>query len=428
LISWPLAVGAQQGKMSFTITPSLFKPNLSPGETWGSSFKIANNSSAGDLTVYAAAVNFTASDESGHAKFLPITDGDKSSPYTLASWIEVSDAPIVVPREKSVKVDFIIRIPENAEPGGHYAAILVGNRPIKDAGIEGPSILVSSMLSTLFFVNVAGDVTEGGFIREFSIDKSFYQTANAEFTVNFENTGNVHLQPQGDITIFNMWGKERGRVLINHKTSFGNVLPQSNRKFVFEWKGENALLDIGRYRAEATLAFGEKEKQTTTSIVYFWVVPVKPLATVLGGFLIFIFFIVFLIRLYIKRALALSLAQRGYIVQAGPPKEIPQERPGGIQKETAPKRIGKKINWINILRIVTVPAYEGYCFLRDSLKIKRADKEPKKSRFRGWAITILVVLSSALVFAYFVSVLTSERQFEIKVKQEQGTGTEKIIE
>ena len=106
---------------------------------------------------------------------------------------------------------------------------------------------ISSFVSSLLFVNIKGDVVESGRIREFSTSQSLYQTPNVDFSVRFENTGNTHVHPQGEVTIYNMWGKERGQVMINNQDDdFGNVLPQSIRRFQFSWSGEQSLFDMAR--------------------------------------------------------------------------------------------------------------------------------------------------------------------------------------
>ena len=70
-------------------------------------------------------------------------------------------------------------------------------------------------------------------------------------------------------------GQERGIIPINQASQFGNVLPESIRKFTFTWKGEWSVSDIGRYTAMATLAYGSEERQFASAKTYFWVIPVK---------------------------------------------------------------------------------------------------------------------------------------------------------
>ena len=171
------------------------------------------------------------------------------------------------------------------------------------------------MLWWFLLVEVRGDVREQGMIREFSTEKSVYQELSAKFALRFENKGNVHLQPQGDIVIFNMWGRERGKIPINQETQFGNVLPGQTRKFAFEWKGEENLFESGRYLARATLSYGRAERQNITRETAFWVIPVKPLLIFFGGVAALLAFIVALARLYIRRILREEALRRGIAME-----------------------------------------------------------------------------------------------------------------
>ena len=78
---------------------------------------------------------------------------------------------------------------------------------------------------------------------------------------------------------------------INAQTHFGNVLPNSIRKFEFTWKGEQSLSDIGRYKAVVTLGYGIEGRKFQSSATYFWVIPVKSVLMVLGGALFIVLFV-----------------------------------------------------------------------------------------------------------------------------------------
>jgi hypothetical protein len=176
---------------------------------------------------------------------------------------------------------------------------------------EGSGVKVSGLVSTLLFVRIKGDVEERGRIREFRSEAALYQSPKADFVLRFENIGTTHLRPQGDITLYNMWGKERGNVQLTQRSGFGNVLPDSVRRFEFSWEGERNILDIGRYSAVVTLAYGDDEKQNASATAYFWVVPVVPVSITFGSILVFIILVAWLIRRYIRRALSIEKERHG---------------------------------------------------------------------------------------------------------------------
>lgn len=288
-------------KLTLTITPPLFQMTISPGEVWRSSLKIVNVNPY-DLTVYASTMNFEARGEEGQGRFIPVLENDANS-YSLAKWIEIAPDPIFIPEGKSVDIPFTVRIPQDAEAGGHYAAILVGTRP-QNENANGANVLVSSQVSSLFLARVSGDVREEGYIKEFKTDRIFYEQPDINFILRFANTGNVHLKPQGEIAIFNMWGNEMGKISINEESDFGNILPRSARKFIFNWQRDLNFLEMGRFKAVAAISYGEDMRQNISRAVYFWILPAKPLIGAAISFLVFILIIFFLIRWYVKRSLA----------------------------------------------------------------------------------------------------------------------------
>lgn len=318
LFGYPTGKANAFDKLTLTITPPLFQMAISPGEVWRSSLKIVNTNPY-DLTVYAGTMNFEAGGEEGQGRFVPILESDASrvsmdgtrhdsAESSLAKWIEITPDQIFIPQGKSADVPFTVRIPPDAEAGGHYAAILVGTRP-QNENANGANVLVSSQVSSLFLVRVNGDIREEGYIQEFRTSRTFYENPDIDFILRFANTGNVHLKPQGEIAIFDMWGREMGKISINEKSDFGNVLPRSARKFIFNWQRESNILEVGRFKAVAAISYGEDARQNISRVVYFWILPGKPLLVIAISFLAFILIIIFLIRLYVKKSLA-GLEQR----------------------------------------------------------------------------------------------------------------------
>jgi len=296
------------GSMSFTIAPPLFQTNLQPGETWSSSIAVVNDNPY-DVTLFAEPVLFKPSGESGSPVFINPNkeDGLSSGPdtSTLAGWITVPQEAFEVAREQTFTLPLTIHVPEDAAPGGHYAAVLIGNKPPEN-NAEGSTVNVTSSIASLIFLSVSGDVIEKGRIRDFVTEKTLYQHAEAHFSLRFENQGNVHLLPQGNIVIYNMFGKVRGTIPVNHHKDYGNVLPESIRKFDFTWKSDSGFWDIGRYKAEATIGYGKDMKQSALTTTYFYILPIVPFFEIVGGFLTFLFFIGWALRAYIRRALLLE--------------------------------------------------------------------------------------------------------------------------
>lgn len=398
---------AQESSLSITVTPSLFQLSIGPGESWSSSVKVVNNNLY-DATYYAQVLDFEAGGEDGSAKYMPILAGVSSTPlpYSLASWLTIPQEPISIKAGHSQQVPFTLTIPQNAEPGGHYAAILVGTKPPEGA-LTSPGAKISSFVSSLMFVRIKGDVVESGRIREFFSTQSVYQVPKSDFVLRFENTGNTHVHPQGDVVIYNMWGKERGRIAINSDNNFGNVLPKSVRRFKFNWESEANAFDIGPYRAEVTLAYGEDGRKNVTARTYFWVIPTGPLIATFSTVVALVLLLVWFIRRYIRVALELEKARTGRL-------------PTAPIKETT-------------LQVLLEPLKEGVVDLRAMRSPKKSDivqvQAPTPSRHVPRNLTgaqfiakyklffgfvALVLVCTLLAWAYFERALAQHRAYKIQ--------------
>ena len=396
---FPEAVFAENA-ITLSISPSLYEMSAEPGQEWRSTLKIVNVNKF-DLTVYADVVNFAPRGEGGEGMFMPVDEGGEG--FTLAEWFTITTEPIIIPREQSVEIPFAVRVPFDASPGGHFAAILIGTKPI--ASTDGSSKLqTAQMVTSLFFARVAGDVEENGTIREFSAEKTILGRPEATFSLRFENKGNVHLQPRGEIKIYNMWGEERGIIPINQQANFGNVLPESIRKFLFTWKGEWSVSDIGRYSAVATLGYGTEEVQFASAKTYFWVLPLKLLFGILVGIAIFVVLLTWLIRLYVRHMLMVAgVGIEDY--------QSVRQRSEGKRKVT-----------------FHAPVQVGILDLSQRLKATKTFVERMHSlltfaltyRLFFLAVSLVVVFVSILVW-YVRSANTAQRSFEVVYLQDEKT-------
>jgi hypothetical protein len=392
LTLFPVFVQAQ-GSVALSVSPTLFEMSASENQSWSSAVRVINTNPF-PLKVYLNAVNFEPTGESGQGIMIPVSSAE-SDGSTLAEWFTLPSEEIIIPAEQTVSVSFFVDVPAGAAPGGHFAAIQVGTRSLTETNAPA-QVQTSQVVNTLVFLSVAGDIVERGSIRDFTTDSWLNEAPQTIFSIRFENAGNVHLQPQGDITIKNMWGKERGVVPINQTSQFGNVLPDSIRKYNFEWSGEWSFADIGRYTAEVTLAYGDQTRQFVTSETSFWVIPWRTLLALLFVFGGLLWLIVWGVKLYIRKML----------LMAGITPELQHN-------SHKPKR---SVSF-------TAPIGEGILDLRTELVhgegsiMQRVVYLVQKYKF------FLTIVSALLMFVilfawYLILALTSERGYEVRYEKD----------
>jgi hypothetical protein len=324
---------------SLTITPPFFELNVDPGDAWSSAIRVVNTNAA-DLPVHATVMGFGAADDLGHGSFTPLSAlaGDADA---LANWITISTSSLTVSRGGATDIPFSIVVPPNASPGGHYAAVLIGTgTPGGQPGVS--QVGVSSFISALIFVRVSGNVIESGQIQSFSSDHSYYQSPDVHFSVRFQNTGNVHIRPIGDIEIYNAFGKEKGVIPINGEGNLGYVLPSSSREFDLEWQGQPSLLDIGPYTAVVSLAYGEDGTKSTSETIGFWVVPIDQMLEVLFGVLAVASIFTFILKRLVRKMLSKEISKYGGAEPVHPPsRSVP--RPSHEAKRSPPAPADEKV-------------------------------------------------------------------------------------
>ncbi len=424
--------------MTFTVTPPLFQISIAPGETWSSEITVVNNNPY-DMTVHAEPVAFEPTGETGRPRFIHATSASSGVPvfeeYVSAGWISVPSEGMQVAREHTLTIPFTLSVPSDAPPGGHYAAILIGNREPDGAVREEGSVAVTSAIASLLFIRVTGDVVERGRIREFSTERSVYERASARLSLRFENLGNVHLQPQGAITIYNMFGKKRGEIAVNQTNGFGNVLPNSVRSYAFSWDSDVGMWDIGRYRAEATLGYGFEDKQFVHATTYFWVLPVMPLAQVVIALLLTFRFLAWAIRAYIRRALALErVSSHGEPAPHHDEKGVAgvpsAEQTPALHLKTLVRPISTGMVDLRRVRAASpvVEEVSDAPALRDSERYM--DVWAFIRTYRSFFVFVMLgLLCAVAIGAYFADVLTAERPFRATEElTTDGAGATTIVQ
>ncbi|MAZ30325.1 hypothetical protein CL655_03515 [bacterium] len=270
-------VFAQNAGLS--LTPSIIEEPAEPGEALTSAVEVENLSPNAE-TYYLFARDIEGVAENGRPMY--VSDGFVPTDYNLSQWIALSRTEVELQPGERVSVPFIINVPEDAAPGGHFAGIF-GSLEAPDANVEGVGAGVGYRVGNIINIRVAGDITEEAQIRTFQTDKLIYGEKDVTFTARVENLGNVLVRPTGPLKITNMLGDTVAEIVMNDSRS--GVFPQSIRPVTAEWQ-ENGL-GFGRYVAEVAMVYGVpgEAQYTMSANTTFWVLPweiIRPLMIVLG--------------------------------------------------------------------------------------------------------------------------------------------------
>lgn len=265
-----LAQDKPDGSATFSITPAMIDRQVDPGDTFEYKLTLINKSNS-PQPFKAYTKNFAAKNLDGQ-----ITFGDEDiTSYAAATWIELDQPSILLPPQGQQEVVATVRVPTNAEPGGHYASILF-EQMVQDVPSKSSHVAVAARLAALVFLTVSGEVREAGQILGatpgskcsavvcgFQAPK-FLDVGPVPFKFIFNNTGNVHVRPKGHIKIF-QGDKEITTLPLVDRA----VLPNSQRLFETTW--DRVVLG-GKYTAKLHLVYGSKN-YTIDATTTFWAFP-----------------------------------------------------------------------------------------------------------------------------------------------------------
>jgi len=303
-----------------TVGPVKLEINADPGDVVTGELFLMNEEKKGTKIFYPDFQKFI--EEGGSKKFI----AEKSD---LATWFEI-DYPVTLNSLEGKNIPFTLRVPKDASPGGHFAVIWWSA-----SSPEAGQVSIVTRAGILVYLTVSGEIKEEGQVLEFTTQnkKKFFGNPPINFAINFENSGNVHLKPKGEIQIKNIFGetkavidvnkkdlisgeiKEQGQILEfttqNKKKFFGNppinfainfentgnvhlkpkgeiqiknifggtkaiidvnkkdmsILPQSRKTLNEEWNFSGFV--FGPYKANLKLVYGDTQKKVEQS---FWIV------------------------------------------------------------------------------------------------------------------------------------------------------------
>ena len=311
---------------AMTITPVRYEIQGNPGQTLVKEMTIINQDNT-NVTYYSSFANFEAQGETGSAAFVEPKDD-------IGTWIKTESSVTLRPGEEKT-VSFSVKIPDNAEPGGHFGVIFWGTSPENNS--EGKQLAVSAKTGLLILLSVNGDVKEGGGLLSFSTkdSKFWYNSLPVSFTYRFRNDGGDRVKPVGLIKIRDTLFIPAKKLDANPVN--GNILPSSTRKFTVDWinytEPEGTVQSsgvvknffhkaiyqwrnfaLGLYSAKLDIGYGS-QKQNVNKTVFLFVFPWQLLICLIVLFIIIFFAGRKLIRQYnryiIKKAHSLMKKQGG---------------------------------------------------------------------------------------------------------------------
>lgn len=246
----------------FVLNQTKTEVSADPGENISRSISLTNRTGA-DLSFSVSVEDFSNSALADQNIDLL---GSKAGLYSLKDYLRPEADVFVLHHGERIALPIAIRIPQSAQPGGLYGAVIFSARPVDSKASGSANIQAVSRLASLFFVRVNGEVEENGRLTDFSSGKLFYFGGPVVFEFNYRNSGSVYLNPYGILKVTDIFGRETYAKIISPYF----VLPGAIRQ-------QKETLDRrslwGAYRATLQLNRGYGNQIDQKSF-YFFVLPV----------------------------------------------------------------------------------------------------------------------------------------------------------
>lgn len=267
----------------FTVGPARVVLSLDPGEEYDVELQLTNRE--GRLAAFDLTTEDFASDPEHDGSPMFYSD-DLEGPYPAREWITPEIDRIELRHAERAFIHVKIKVPKDAEPGDHQAALIV-TRDVESQPIGGFAIV--SRVAALFIISVNGDVIKDGNVDSIESRRTINWFFPAFLRLSTHNNGTIHMMPEGTIDIRNIFGITVDQIPVKNWI----ILRESARSRDFEWHPRFAL---GYYKAVTNLTGfdGQPLQVVSTS---FWMIPLLLVLIIL----FVIFFISFVVQYFFSR-------------------------------------------------------------------------------------------------------------------------------
>jgi hypothetical protein len=235
---------ATQTKGGISISPFLQDVSIAPSDG-AKSFELQLTNHTSSLQeIKLSARDFGSLNDTGGI----LLEGTKkyTQKYGLASWLVLAADTVVLQPGESRSVTVTIDNRSSLQPGGHYGAVAAAVTSLDES--PDNHVAINQQLLSLLLVNKVGG--EKYDLKLVGLEQNGnWLHLPSTIKLRFQNPGNVHVIPRGEVKLKSPSGKVVARGVINSESAF--VLPETFRElYVPLAKVNDSLPFPGLYRLE----------------------------------------------------------------------------------------------------------------------------------------------------------------------------------
>jgi hypothetical protein len=281
-LTFHLGIINAQASIPLVVMPARNQIEVTPGEKTAITISFYNQSDD-PVSGFFKTADFIVEDTQGTPRLIENPE-DAPVKYSASRWLTLPYDRATLPAHDKVTIQTDILVPNDAHPGGRYAAVFFqqGNTLPKPSSPEEIGSGTNIRIASLIYIRVKGPITEKALISRFFVP-SFFEYGPIKVTTDILNRGDYHIAPRVSLSLTNAFGG-----LIDQKLlKVQNIFPDSSRNYVTEM---GAKWMIGRYKVSLAGAYGDSG-QALTAVSYVWVFPWRVALAVILTIIIVIFIV-----------------------------------------------------------------------------------------------------------------------------------------
>jgi hypothetical protein len=240
-VPWAV-LASDDNQVSLALDQTVFSLSGKPGEEKSLEINISNLLDKKQLI--SLAINDLTLEENNRLSLL-VAQNDL---FGMKDWILADEQKWIFEPKETKKITLKVKVPKDATVGSHYAGIFFRALP-EIQGENFQTVLVGAQIGAYVLLNVDGEVVGGGKINSFQAP--VVARAQTDLKVEFENTGNIHYIPHGEIDVKNLLSQKTEKIELEKHFVF------PGKKYTFEnnWQAGSVW---GIYSARAYFVDGNK--------------------------------------------------------------------------------------------------------------------------------------------------------------------------
>jgi hypothetical protein len=224
------AIAASVSGKGITTSPVSESLTCSPGSSCTTQMMVEDNNSTPEQ-INLKVEKFKSDNVDGRPQIYAATAGDPS-----VGWVHFDKNNFIAQPNVWTQVTMTISLPKNASLGYYYAILFTPKTGVQANSNSGTVTTYKGSNAVLVLVDTgSSNEVKALKIASFTSARSVYQYLPATFNIKINNSGNIHLIPEGEIYISRSLNNPKTLASLNINSNGGAVLPNSERVFQASW-------------------------------------------------------------------------------------------------------------------------------------------------------------------------------------------------